>query len=91
MKALDAKYFPYAQISDGLLPPDDPPPAMSDPGTRAIPGEGKLPLHELLAALPKGIPLSVELPHDVAPKGTSARDWAKITLDRTHRFLEKAH
>jgi len=94
VKALDARLFPYAQMSDGVLAPDEPNPAMFgklDMGTRAMPGEGTLPLYELLAALPKGIPLSVELPHALAPKGMSARDWAKITLDRTHKFLEKAH
>jgi sugar phosphate isomerase/epimerase len=94
VKALDTKYFPYAQISDGILAPGEPNPAMFgklDMGTRALPGEGKLPLRELLAALPKGLPLSVELPHALAPKGTSARDWAKTTLEKTHEFLEQAH
>lgn len=91
VKALDPKLFPYAQISDGLLGPGEPNPAMFgklELGTRAMPGEGKLPLRELLAALPAGIPLSVELPISLAPKGTSARDWARITLERTRRFLE---
>jgi sugar phosphate isomerase/epimerase len=90
VKALDAKYFPYAQISDGILEPGEPNPALFGKlglGTRAMPGEGKLPLREVIAALPPGIPLSVELPHALAPKGTSARDWAKTTLDSTRRFL----
>src|SRR5437763_1719050 len=56
-------------------------------GTRAMPGEGMLPLREILAALPRDIPLSVELPHALAPQGTSARDWAKMTLERTREFL----
>ena len=56
-------------------------------GTRAMPGEGTLPLRELFAALPRDIPLSVELPHALAPKGTSARDWAKTTLESTRNFL----
>jgi sugar phosphate isomerase/epimerase len=56
-------------------------------GTRAMPGEGTLPLRELIAALPRDIPLSVELPHSLAPNGTTARDWAKITLESTRKFL----
>ena len=76
VKALDPKYFPYAQISDGVLEPGEPNPALFGKlglGTRKMPGEGTLPLRELLAALPHDIPLSVELPHSLAPKGTSAR------------------
>jgi sugar phosphate isomerase/epimerase len=90
VKALDATYFPYAQISDGILDPGEPNPALFGKlglGTRAIPGEGKLPLRELLAALPPDIPLSVELPHALSAKGTSARDWAKTTLESTRNFL----
>ena len=88
--ALDAKYFPYAQISDGILEPGEPNPALFGKlglGTRAMPGEGTLPLRELLAALPPDTPLSVELPHSLAPNGASARDWAKTTLERTRNFL----
>jgi len=90
VKALDPKYFPYAQISDGVLDPGEPNPALFGKlglGTRAVPGEGMLPLREILAALPRDIPLSVELPHALAPQGTSARDWAKMTLERTREFL----
>jgi sugar phosphate isomerase/epimerase len=90
VKALPAKYFPYAQISDGVLEPGEPNPALFGKlgmGTRKMPGEGTLPLREVIAALPRDTPLSVELPHALAPKGTSARDWAKITADRTRQYL----
>ena len=89
VKALDAKYFPYAQLSDGILDPGEPNPALFGKlglGTRALPGLGKLPLREVIAALPAGIPLSVELPH-VLGKGTSAHEWAKATLESTRNFL----
>jgi len=90
VKALDTKYFPYAQISDGILDPGEPNPALFGKlglGTRAMPGEGKLPLRDVIAALPPGIPLSVELPHALAPKNTSAHEWAKTTLNSTRNFL----
>jgi len=89
VKALDAKYFPYAQISDGILEPGEPNPALFGKlglGTRAMPGDGTLPLRELLAALPRNTPLSVELPHSLS-NGASAREWAKATLDSTRNFL----
>lgn len=90
VKALPVKYFPYAQISDGVLEPGEPNPALFGKlgmGTRKMPGEGTLPLRELLAALPRDVPLSVELPHSLAP-GASAHEWAKITADRTRAFLK---
>ena len=89
VKALPAKYFPYAQISDGILDPGEPNPALFGKlglGTRAMPGKGKLPLREVIAALPSGIPLSVEIPHSLG-KGTSAHEWAKTTLESTRNFL----
>src|SRR3954468_19540682 len=90
IKALDPKYFPYAQISDGVLDPSEPNPAMFGKlglGTRAMPGEGKLPLREIIAALPRNIPLSVELPHTLAPAGTSSNNWATMTLQSVRRYL----
>jgi sugar phosphate isomerase/epimerase len=89
VKRLDAKYFPYAQISDGILDPGEPNPALFGKlglGRRAMPGEGKLPLRELLAALPADIPLSVELPQALG-KGTTAREWARTALESTRNFL----
>jgi len=90
VKALDPKYFPYAQISDGVLEAGEPNPALFGKlglGQRAMPGEGQLPLRELLAALPDDVPLSVELPISLAPAGTSERAWAKTTLEKTRAYL----
>jgi len=90
VKALDPKYFPYAQMSDGILEPGEPNPALFGKlgmGTRKMPGEGTLPLRELLAALPADIPLSVELPISLSPAGTDVRAWAKTTLEKTRAFL----
>jgi sugar phosphate isomerase/epimerase len=90
VKALPVKYFPYAQISDGVLEPGEPNPALFGKlgmGQRKMPGEGTLPLRALLAALPKDVPLSVELPHALGPAGTSASDWAKMTLQSVRRYL----
>jgi sugar phosphate isomerase/epimerase len=92
VKALDAKYFPYAQISDGVLESGEPNPALFGKlglGQRKMPGEGTLPLREILAALPKNIPLSVELPHSLSANGTSATEWAKTTLESTRNFLRQ--
>jgi sugar phosphate isomerase/epimerase len=57
------------------------------PHQRRLPGEGMLPLHEILDALPPGLPLSIELP---MPKGErrSAHEWARTTAVSTRRFLD---
>jgi sugar phosphate isomerase/epimerase len=90
VKALPAKFFPYAQISDGVLEAGEPNPALFGKlglGQRKLPGEGTLPLREVLAALPNDIPLSVELPHSLSANRASAGDWAKTTLAAVRRYL----
>ena len=91
LRGLDARLFPYAQITDGVLGPGEPDPARVGhlgPAERRMLGEGVVPLREILAALPPDLPLSVELP---APPGVtaSARDWAARALAETRRYLSK--
>lgn len=76
----DMRLFPYSQIDDGT----DSVPA---PGGRCAPGEGMVPLADILDALPDGLPLTVEwsAPRDAA---YSARDWARTALESTRRFLD---
>jgi sugar phosphate isomerase/epimerase len=77
----DPRLFPYTQIDDGV-DTDGPPPR-----GRREPGLGMAPLHDILDALPAGLPLSIEWGR---PKDTnySAAEWAKIALDATRRFVE---
>lgn len=72
LRGLDPRLFPYAQISDGVLGP----------------GEGMLPLWDILDALPAGLPLSVELPMPRTAQ-RPAREWAKATAESTRRFLDE--
>ena len=71
LRGLEPRLFPYAQISDGVLGP----------------GDGTLPLRQILDALPASLPLSVEVP---MPKTVRlpAREWARATAESTRRFLE---
>ena len=57
------------------------------PNQRRLPGEGRLPLRDILDALPPGLPLSVELPMPTTAR-LSAREWAKTTAASTRRFLD---
>lgn len=92
--AIDKKYFPYIQFSDGVLSPGEPDVALSRRlgiGRRRLPGEGTVPLKELLRVLPRDLPLSVEFPLTQTEGATPMPDfdWAKLTLDRTREFLAR--
>jgi sugar phosphate isomerase/epimerase len=89
LRAVDPKLLPYAQITDGVLGPGEPDPALigrMGPAQRRPLGEGDVPLRDILAVLPPGLPLSVELP---APSGVAmpARDWAARARADTRKFL----
>jgi sugar phosphate isomerase/epimerase len=61
---IDAALFRYAQICDAAaVIPGEPGDLIREARTgRLLPGEGALPLRELVAALPATIPLSIEAP-----------------------------
>lgn len=84
LEGVDPRLFPYAQISDGVVEPGEE--GWPGVGERRLPGEGTLPLREILAALPAGVPLSVEVP---CPRSTPmpARAWATRVAERTRAFL----
>ena len=63
LASVDRSLLPYAQVADA--PRASPPAAelRAEARTRRLlPGEGDLPLRELIAALPPDAPLSVEAP-----------------------------
>jgi sugar phosphate isomerase/epimerase len=83
---VDAALFRYAQICDAsadMPAPSDTPNLIREARTgRLLPGEGVLPLAELVAALPDGIPLAIE-----APSRASADLPALERAKRAYRAL----
>jgi sugar phosphate isomerase/epimerase len=81
LRAVDPGLISYVQLCDAALT------APADPlhearAARLLPGEGQLPLLDLLAALPDGIPVTVEAPTKAptgAPSEFAAR--ARAALD----------
>ncbi|MPY76882.1 MAG: hypothetical protein GEU87_21820 [Alphaproteobacteria bacterium] len=61
---VDASLFRYAQICDAAaVIPSEPGDLIREARTgRRLPGEGALPLRDLVAALPAAIPLAIEAP-----------------------------
>ncbi|MBL8655024.1 MAG: sugar phosphate isomerase/epimerase [Alphaproteobacteria bacterium] len=89
LRAIDPKLLPYAQVSDGLLGPGEPDPALlgrMGPNQRRLIGEGVIPMTEILDALPAGIPLSIELPNQT-DRVYAAGDWARVTVANVRGFL----
>jgi sugar phosphate isomerase/epimerase len=89
--ALPGDLLPYAQLCDAPLEPimPDEAVALTEARTgRLFPGDGQMPLHDLVQALPRGVALSVE-----APVSTLADLPAAERVRRAHvavtRFLEQ--
>jgi sugar phosphate isomerase/epimerase len=82
LETYDARLFPYTQFDDGV-DTDGPPPR-----GRREPGAGKVPLAQILDALPAGLPLSIEWgrPRD---SNVTAAEWAKTAIDATRRYMER--
>src|SRR5262245_10263856 len=83
---VDPSLFPYAQICDAgpdRPKPDDTPALIREARTgRLLPGEGVLPLAELVAALPRSLPLAIE-----APGRETAHLPARERARRAHQAL----
>jgi sugar phosphate isomerase/epimerase len=86
VRSVDPSLFRYAQICDAgpdMPRPDDTPALVREARTgRLLPGEGVLPLAELVAALPDGVPLAIE-----APCRATAELPAVERAKRAHRAL----
>jgi sugar phosphate isomerase/epimerase len=76
------------QLCDAPLA-SPPPSAIIDEarGNRLLPGEGELPLRELLAVLPEDVPLSAEVP---LARETDSLKRASLVLQATERLLRRS-
>lgn len=92
LAAIDPHRFPYAQFCDALAsgpPPSDVPAIINEAlDLRLLPGDGALPLAELLAVLPHDTPLSVELRSAALRDGfPDPAERARVLLEATQRWL----
>ncbi len=80
--ALDPALIGYCQLSDGRNAPPDADYMATAMFARDVPGEGQLPLRELIAVLPKDLTISLEVPRlDDLRGGMSPRDHAKRCVE----------
>jgi sugar phosphate isomerase/epimerase len=74
--ALDPDLIGYVQLADSSLGPWDEAYMQTAMFARDVPGEGELPLRELIAALPASVTISLEVPRLGALRSGSPRDHA---------------
>ncbi len=88
--AADLELFPYLQLADAPQLVDSSPRALRDEALhgRLLPGDGVLPLAEVLAALP-AVPISVELrSRALIERFPAPVDRARAVLTATRRVVE---
>ena len=66
----------YARLSDGRL----------DPLGRLLPGDGSLPLRQLLDVLPARMLFSVEVPMPSGSRFTTA-EWVRLVIEKSRSYL----
>jgi sugar phosphate isomerase/epimerase len=79
LEDVDTKLFPYLQLTDGL----------TDPVGFVVPGNGSVPLREILAAMPGDVVIGLECPQprDSAIAPTA---WARAVLDGARGVLAES-
>ena len=95
LSEVDPHRLPYAQFCDAPAsgpPPSDVPAIIHEAlDLRLMPGDGGLPLRELLAAMPPQIPLSIELRSAALRDGwPDPAERARVLLEATRGWINAA-
>ena len=77
LRSLDSELLPYSQIGDS--------PSAMFGDAYCMPGDGLVPLYDLLDVLPPNAPLSLEYHH--RDESYTRAEWAKHVLEGTRAFL----
>ena len=91
--SLPRELLPYAQLCDAPIEPimPDEAVALTEARTgRLFPGDGRLPLHDLVHALPAGAPLAVEAPVATLA-GLPPAERVRLAYVAVTRFLEQGN
>jgi len=87
LAALDPALFGYVQLSDAALEQRN---AVyrDDSSDRSVPGEGELPLAEIMSVLPEWLPVGVEAPmRSRAEQGMPVRECARLAVEGARAVL----
>lgn len=87
LAALDSSLFGYVQLCDSTLEQQNPV-YRDDSSDRSVPGEGELPLVEIMSALPEWLPTGVEVPmRSRAAEGVPVQACARLAVEGARRVL----
>jgi sugar phosphate isomerase/epimerase len=90
LAALDPNHIGYAQLNDTTLQPRINNYMEEAMYERMVPGEGELPLHDILSALPPGIVIELEVPRrSLALAGVSPIDRLRPCVEAARRLLSE--
>lgn len=90
LAAVDPEHIGYAQLNDTTLQPRLDNYMEEAMFERMVPGEGELPLPELLSALPADIVIEIEVPRrSLALDGVSPIDRLRPCVEAAHRLLSE--
>lgn len=88
--AIDPDHIGYAQLNDTTLRPRLDNYMEEAMFERMIPGEGELPLHDILSALPPGVVIEIEVPRrSLALAGVSPIDRLRPCVEAARRLLSE--
>ena len=90
LAAIDPDYIGYAQLSDTTLEPRIDNYLEEAMYERLVPGEGELPLRDILSLLPPGIVIEIEVPRrSLALAGVSPVDRLRPCVEAARRLLSE--
>lgn len=103
LRSIDPALLLYYQLCDAPLAPPSPLPrpkrlprgqpldiddlALEARAARLLPGEGELPLEEIVAAMPPHIPISIEAPNQLLFEQIGPQEFARRARRSVDRFL----
>ncbi|WP_243076542.1 TIM barrel protein [Microbacterium sp. SS28] len=93
LRELPREWFHYAHVCDapGEIPSTTSELIHTARFERLFPGDGGLDMHGILAALPPGIPLALEIPRAMLVAQVGAKEHARLAIAAARRHLEAAH
>lgn len=92
ISAIPARLLAYAQLCDapGERPNTTEGLIYAARCERLLPGEGAIDLQGLIARLPRGLPLSLEIPHHRRIAETGQEEWARLALTAARSLMARA-
>jgi sugar phosphate isomerase/epimerase len=93
LRELPAHWFHFVHVCDapGEVPTTTEELIHTARFERMFPGEGGIETHEILAALPSGIPYALEIPRATLVAQVGAKEHARLAISAARHHLDAVH